>query len=145
MAESKENEGRICILRGYDSMLANNVYAAGDFFLIPSRYEPCGLTDYIAQLFGNLPIVHHVGGLVKVEDGTTGFAYDDHSFKALMGAMQKAMAVFREKPLKIRNMQKESIKLIHKSYTWDKIVIRYGELYKEALHLCRDQEVLREK
>jgi starch synthase len=77
LARKKENNGRICLLLGYDSLLANQIYAAGDFFLIPSRYEPCGLTDYIAQLAGNLPIVHHVGGLVKVEDGVTGFAFKD--------------------------------------------------------------------
>ena len=105
LTRAKENKGRICILRGYDQQLASQVYAAGDFFLIPSRYEPCGLTDYIAQLFGNPPIVHNVGGLVKVQDGKTGFAYIDHSSAALMGAMQKAMQVYRSKPAKIKKMQ----------------------------------------
>ncbi len=134
----KENKGRICILRGYDQQLASQVYAAGDFFLIPSRYEPCGLTDYIAQLFGNLPIVHYVGGLVKVQDGKTGFTYIDHSSAALMGAMQKAVQMYRQKPEKIRKMQQESVKVIHKSYTWEKIVIRYRKLYHEARSLCSE-------
>jgi starch synthase len=139
LADIPENRGRVCIVLGYDQQLANKIYAAGDFFLIPSRYEPCGLTDYIAQLFGNLPVVHHVGGLVKVEDGKTGFAYHKHSAAALMGAMEKALATFRRHPEKITAMQRKSIKVIHNSYTWDKIVLRYMELYQEALALCSRQ------
>ena len=75
LVRAKDMAGRIAFLRGYSPAVANQVYAAGDFFVIPSRYEPCGLTDYIAQLFGNIPVVHHVGGLVKVVDGETGVAY----------------------------------------------------------------------
>jgi starch synthase len=138
LTEIEENQGRICILSGYDQQLATRVYAAGDFFLIPSSYEPCGLTDYIAQLFGNLPIVHHVGGLVKVEDGKTGFAYHEHSSAALSEAMQRALLMFRRQPERIRTMQQESVKVIHNSYTWDKIVLRYMQLYQEALTLCRE-------
>jgi starch synthase len=138
LTEIKENQGRICILSGYDQQLANKVYAAGDFFLIPSRYEPCGLTDYIAQLFGNLPIVHHVGGLVKVEDGKTGFAYHEHSAAALAEAMQRALQMFRQHPERIKTMQQESVKVIHNSYTWDKIVLRYMQLYQEAFKLCSE-------
>ncbi|MDP2003821.1 MAG: glycogen/starch synthase [Desulfurivibrionaceae bacterium] len=133
LAASRKNLGRICLLRGYDQQLANRIYAAGDFFLIPSRYEPCGLTDYIAQLFGNLPIVHHIGGLVKVKDGETGFAYPEHKSAALMGAMQKAMQTFRDNPQKILAMQQAAIRTIHDTYTWDKVLVHYLALYREAL------------
>ncbi|HIJ90859.1 MAG TPA: glycosyltransferase [Deltaproteobacteria bacterium] len=133
LAASPKNKGRICLLRGYDQQLANRVYAAGDFFLIPSRYEPCGLTDYIAQLFGNLPVVHHIGGLVKVKDGETGFAYREHKSAALMGAMQTALQTFRANPQKIQAMQQAAVKTILDNYTWDKVLARYLSLYHEAL------------
>jgi starch synthase len=133
LAASRKNQGRICLLRGYDQQLANRIYAAGDFFLIPSQYEPCGLTDYIAQLFGNLPIVHGIGGLVKVKDGETGFSYPEHKSAALMGAMQTALQTFRANPKKIRAMQKAAIKTILATYTWDKVLARYLSLYSEAL------------
>ena len=133
MAEAEENQGRVCLLRGFDSMLANQVFAAGDFFLIPSRYEPCGLTDYIAQLFGNLPIVHHIGGLVKVKDNITGFAYHEHDAAALMGAMQQAMEIFNQQPEQITAMQQAAVKNIQDNYTWDKVIRRYLSLYQEAL------------
>jgi starch synthase len=125
----------MCLLIGYDSLLANQIYAAGDFFLIPSKYEPCGLTDYIAQLAGNLPIVHNVGGLVKVEDGVTGFAFTDYSSDALMAAMLHAISVFKQSPQQILAMQKTAAKKIRQKYTWDKVVLRYLELYKRARDL----------
>jgi starch synthase len=134
LAATKNNRGRICVLRGYDPLLANRVYAAGDFFLVPSRYEPCGLTDFIAQLFGNLPIVHHIGGLVKVIDGQTGFTYKEHSSAALMGAMQHALRVFRRKPEMIAAMQQQAVRRIQKEYAWDIVVKRYLELYGEAVN-----------
>lgn len=137
MARKKENNGRICVLSGYDPALANRIYAAGDFFLIPSRYEPCGLTDYIAQLAGSLPIVHHVGGLVKVKDGVTGFVFTDYSADALAGAMLRGMRVFRKTPAKIREMQVAAVKRIHEKYTWDKVVHRYLDLYVKALDMSQ--------
>lgn len=125
-------QGRICLLRGFDHMLANRVYAAGDFFLIPSEYEPCGLTDFMAQLFGNLPIVHHVGGLVKVVDGETGFAYQQHSGAALIEAMQRALDTYHASRPAIMAMQRAAVALIHARYTWDKVMNRYLDLYSAA-------------
>lgn len=135
LSSAKSYEGRVCVLLGYDQDLAIKIYAAGDFFLIPSRYEPCGLTDYIAQLFGNLPIVHHVGGLVKVLDHETGFAYREHSSEALLDAMRRAIATYRTDPQKMAAMRRESVRVIHNTYTWEKIVLRYKKLYQKALAL----------
>ena len=75
LTQNERFRGRVCFLRGFSPALANRIYAAGDFFVVPSRYEPCGLTDFIAQLLGNIPVVHHVGGLVKVKDNITGIVY----------------------------------------------------------------------
>jgi starch synthase len=136
LTKNSANKGRVCLLRGYDPGLANRIYAAGDFFLVPSRYEPCGLTDYIAQLFGNLPIVHHIGGLVKVIDGKTGFTYQDHSSAALMGAMQKAIRVYRKQNGRIKEMQMQAVTTISEKYTWKKIVHRYLHLYGKALDMA---------
>ncbi len=128
--------GRVCALQGFDPALANQVYAAGDFFLIPSRYEPCGLTDYIAQLFGNLPIVHHVGGLVKVVDKVTGFTYHGNTADNLEGAMRRAIRLYRENPGQLREMQMKAVLHIQRHYTWESVVERYLALYANALHLA---------
>ena len=131
LTEQRENEGRVCFLRGFSPVVANQVYAAGDFFLIPSRYEPCGLTDYIAQLFGNLPIVHYVGGLVKVLDGKTGFTYREDTSDDLVEAVRKAIDCYKSHDC-VRRMQKEAVLRIQENHTWDKVMKRYMELYKKA-------------
>jgi starch synthase len=132
VAVDKNNSGRICFLRGFNSSLANKVYAAGDFFIIPSRYEPCGLTDYIAQLFGTLPIVHQVGGLVKVIDAETGFGYEDNSPENLTKTMCRALQVYKKKPL-IRRMQVAAVDRIDRFHNWNQVMKKYIVIYKMAI------------
>ncbi len=132
--------GRVCFLRGYSPAVANQVYAAGDFFVIPSRYEPCGLTDYIAQLFGNIPIVHHVGGLVKVVDGLTGIAFRGADALSLLEAMERAMLLYAQ-PAILRGMQRQAVERIRQNHTWDKVMRRYLKLYgKSRLSKWRERE-----
>jgi starch synthase len=131
LAAKKGLQGRICFLRGYSPEIANLVYAAGDFFIIPSRYEPCGLTDYIAQLFGAVPVVHHVGGLVKVRDGETGISYSGGTVDALLEALQRALTLY-EKKAELRSMQRQAVELILEKYTWEVVTKQYVELYKKA-------------
>ena len=135
----KELFGRVCFLQGFSPEMANKVYAAGDFFVIPSRYEPCGLTDFIAQLFGNIPIVHHVGGLVKVVDGVTGIAYTGDSPQDLLEALERALTLYQNDTLK-RKMQLQAVKIIEQKYTWTKVMRKYLELYSKARkqQLCRE-------
>lgn len=140
LAGAKQYRGRVCLLLGYDQELANRIYAAGDFFLVPSRYEPCGLTDYIAQLFGNLPIVHHIGGLVKVIDGETGLAYHDHNSAGLLAAMLRALELFRKEPAKVLKMRQAAVRHIQQHYTWDIVVDSYLRLYKKALQMAKQQK-----
>ncbi len=129
VAVDKRYRGRVCFLRGYDPKLANRIYAAGDFFVIPSRYEPCGLTDYIAQLFGNLPIVHHIGGLVKVVDDETGFAYRENSPEMLSETMHRAAGVFVDKA-RMRELQRAAVAKIADQHTWKQVMKAYIDLYK---------------
>jgi starch synthase len=131
LATSPVWRGRICFLRGFDPMLAAKIYAAGDFFVIPSRFEPCGLTDFIAQLYGNIPIVHHVGGLVKVRDMETGIAFHGENREALLEGLVRGLAVYDDPQLK-RQIQLQAVAVIYAQYTWDKVMHRYLQLYHEA-------------
>ncbi len=137
LAESEQGWGKICFLKGFDPALANQVYAAGDFFLIPSRYEPCGLTDYIAQLLGNLPIVHRVGGLVKVIDGETGFSYTGNSPAVLAETMQRAMTVYHSGRDAMERMQTAAVARIDQHHTWQVVMGNYMELYRLAMQRWR--------
>ena len=138
LAAGVDERCRVCYLKGYDPLLANRIYAAGDFFLIPSLYEPCGLTDYIAQLMGNLPIVHLVGGLVKVQDGKTGFGYAEHSAMALASTMERAMSIFAHDRKRIRSMQRTAVERIYTHHTWKQAMAGYLDLYGQArIMSCR--------
>lgn len=67
--------GSFVFLQGYERSLARLSVAVSDFLVLPSRFEPCGLEDYIGQIFATIPVAHAVGGLQKIEDGKTGFLY----------------------------------------------------------------------
>lgn len=131
LGETERLRGRMCFLRGFSPSLANRIYAAGDFFIIPSRYEPCGLTDFIAQLFGNIPVVHHVGGLVKVKDNVTGIAYQGNSPDDLLEALRRALVLYADKPA-MRRIQLQAVEEIIRKFTWTKVMRKYLELYRET-------------
>lgn len=131
LAHEERFTGRVCFLRGFNSELAEKVYCAGDYFVIPSRFEPCGLTDFIAQLYGNIPIAHHVGGLVKVVDGVTGLAYKGNAPGDLLQALGRALELEKE-PGKKREIQLQAVNVIEKKYTWSKVMHTYLELYLKS-------------
>ena len=138
LTTEKSLEGRVCFLQGFSPEIANRVYAAGDFFVIPSRFEPCGLTDFIAQLFGNIPVVHHVGGLVKVIDNVTGLAYTGQFPDDLFNGLRRALDLYKDKP-RLRRMQRCAVEEIRRHYTWDKVMHKYLDLYQQAIktQVCR--------
>ncbi|ULQ59980.1 glycogen/starch synthase [Brucepastera parasyntrophica] len=76
---ASEYPGRFLFMNGYERSLARLVVAAADFIILPSLFEPCGLEDYIGQIYGTLPIAHAVGGLQKILDGQNGFLYRTQS------------------------------------------------------------------
>lgn len=114
--------GRLCLLIGYNSSAAKYVYGCGDFFLVPSQYEPCGLTDLFAQMMGNLPIVHAVGGLVKVIPGVTGYSYTDHSVRSLISAIDESLSDYADNPQRLRQLRAQAFAEVLEHYTWEKVL-----------------------
>lgn len=129
---TEEFPGRVVVIQGFSDSLAARIYAAGDFLLVPSRYEPCGLIDMIAQLNGNLPIVNQVGGLSKVIDGVTGLGYfattDRENLRGLASAMRRALAL-AAKPDAVRLMQRAADREAREKYNWTATLNRYARLY----------------
>lgn len=72
---TEEFAGRMVYCKGYNRAAARLIAAAADFILLPSLFEPCGLEDLIAQIYGTIPIAHAEGGLQKITQGKTGFLY----------------------------------------------------------------------
>ncbi len=133
LAQKDILKGRMKVILGYNEDMAQLIYAAGDFFIIPSYYEPCGLTDLIAQLYGNIPVVRLTGGLVKVKDGYNGIGYKEHSKTALFNAIIKALNLYNKDKNAVISMQKNAIREIYEKYTWDKVANRYEGLYYDII------------
>jgi starch synthase len=134
LAQDPRFQGRVALALGFSPSLANRIYAAGDFFVNPAEFEPCGLTDYMAQLMGSVPVVHFVGGLVKVQDGVTGYGYRPHTPAALAKTLQRAIATFRRRPGKHLRIIQQAIQTIHERYTWDEVLEQgYIPLYEGAV------------
>ena len=128
---TEQADGRFLFLRGYDAGLAKAVYAAGDFFLVPSEYEPCGLTDLYAQMMGNIPIVHLVGGLRKVEDGVTGYGYNRES--GLDECIRRALADWVDRPALASQMRRQAFTRVLERYAWPRVFSsEYMPLYEAA-------------
>jgi starch synthase len=134
LAADPLSRGRVFFLKAYDTALAKLIDAASDFLLIPSVYEPCGLTDFHAQLLGCIPVVHRVGGLVKVEDGITGFSWEEHSAEALAAALDRTAGIFRHDRALLDRVRKQGFERVLSRYTWERVLeAGYMPLYESAL------------
>ncbi len=103
---AKKHSNSASISLKFDACLAQKIYAASDFFLIPSRYEPCGLSQMISFKYGTIPIVRQTGGLkdtVQEFDPRTGkgtgFTFIEPKSEDLFSAIKKALLIFKDKPL----------------------------------------------
>jgi len=134
LASDAGSRGSVFFLPTYDPALAKLIDASSDFLLIPSIYEPCGLTDFHAQLLGCIPVVHRVGGLVKVEDGVTGFSYEEHSTAGLSGAIDRTSALFARDPELLARIRRQGFERVLSRYTWERVLESgYMPLYESAL------------
>ncbi len=122
-------------LRGFSETLADALYAAGDLFLMPSSFEPCGISQMLAMRAGTPCIVHHVGGLRDtVEHGVNGFAFTGTSpreqAEAMLEAVRTACAT-TQKPAIWQGLRRKAAAT---RFTWDVAIARYvSELYAPVL------------
>jgi starch synthase len=120
----------------FDALLAELIYAGSDMFLMPSRYEPCGLGQLISFKYGTVPLVRKTGGLAdtvhdyngKTGDGE-GFVFTDYTAKALLDAVRRAVDTYHKKMLWVPLQ----IKIMGLDYSWDASAKRYVSLYVKAL------------
>jgi starch synthase len=120
---------------GHNERLAHEIEAASDLFLMPSRFEPCGLNQMYSQRYGTLPIVRATGGLDDtVDNGRTGFKFDDLTPEALLGTIDWALSVYARSPDQLRAMQQRAMR---KSMGWSMIARQYEALYRLAVRQRR--------
>ena len=128
---------RVRVETRYDAKLARQIYAGSDIFLMPSRYEPCGISQMIAMRYGSVPLVRAVGGLHDtVTDSETGFVFVDTKIKSFNDTVKRALALY---PYHSRwaNLQKECMA---QDFSWTKSAQKYVALYKKLIESTTSTE-----
>ncbi len=133
-AASAGREGRLAVRIGYDEALAHRLHAAADLALTPARFEPCGLTTMYAMRYGALPVTRPVGGLADTvaDIGAgdpaahgTGFTFVEPTAAALVAAVRRGSAVFRDKPAWRRTQKRVMLQ----DFGWQASACRFLALY----------------
>jgi len=111
---------------GFDEALAHLIEAGADFFLMPSRYEPCGLNQMYSQRYGTPPVARATGGLADtIADGETGLLFERAEPGALLAALRRAATLWRDEPRRLA-MQRAGMA---RDFGWARPARRYAELY----------------
>jgi starch synthase len=129
--------GRVVFFRGYDRFISRYCTAASDFFVLPSDFEPCGLEDLIAQLFGAIPVAHATGGLKKIIHQKTGFLYEKNDPQTLGALLRDLAEDFLRDKTKYRAIAREAAGYVKKHYSWDRVLAdSYLPLYHAEARQC---------
>ena len=122
---------------GFDAALAQRIYAGADMFLMPSRFEPCGLGQMIAMRYGTVPVVRATGGLADSvhegppEEPRTGFVFWEYEGRALLEALHRALAAYRH-PEEWRTLVRHGML---RDASWHASAAVYSDLYRQAKSL----------
>ena len=117
----------------FSDRMEHLLLAGADACLVPSVYEPCGLTQMRAQRYGTLPVAHRVGGLADTIDEDTGFLFAPHTPAALAEAVDRAVSAYAEESRWIARMRAA----MRKDFSWARSTAAYGEVYRRAGMLSR--------
>jgi len=122
---------------GYDEALSHRIEAGADFFVMPSRFEPCGLNQMYSLRYGTIPIVRATGGLddtvIDVREDAekaNGIKFHDYSTQALSKAVRKALTLYAEPEL----FHQFRINAMSADFSWDRTAAAYINVYKRAVH-----------
>ncbi len=136
MDAQKKYAGKISINITYDENMAHLFEAGSDIFLMPSRYEPCGLNQIYSLRYGTIPVVSPIGGLLdtvedfdpKTNEGT-GFVMESLTSKSLLSAIGKAIKLYKEKE-KWQDLQK---RIMQEDFSWEISAKRYLDIYNRMV------------
>ena len=130
VAAHRRRPDAIGVTIGFNDPQARRIFAGSDFTLMPSRFEPCGLSQMYAQRFGSLPIGHQTGGLAEtIQDGETGFLFEKPSMESFVGSVRRAFSAYKAKD-RLDAMRRRAMA---KSYSWALSAARYSTLYRQII------------
>ena len=133
--------GKLWLTLGFDAALAQRIYAGSDLFLMPSRFEPCGLGQLISFRYGTIPVVHQVGGLAETVHDTdadpkkgNGFSFSGYDVGAFTDALDRSRKRFAANGAPWRELVQ---RVMREDHSWGASARRYVDLYKRAVRLRR--------
>ena len=128
-------KGNVCSNIMYDETRAHRIYAGADAFLVPSQFEPCGLTQLIAMHYGTIPIVRETGGLKDTVEpynvfynSGNGFTFDRYESGLLLDAINRAKTLYFTDRWRWDEMLQRDM---NKDFSWDSSAKQYKDLYLE--------------
>jgi starch synthase len=121
--------GRVGLRIGFNEGLAHRIEAGCDIFLMPSRYEPCGLNQMYSLRYGTVPVVRATGGLDDTVDELTGFKFHDYNENALLGTVRAACRAWEDR----ESWEAMMVMGMQKNFSWAASAAEYSRLYG-ALH-----------
>lgn len=128
--------GKVGVTIGFDNVLAHKIEAGSDIFLMPSRFEPCGLNQMYSLRYGAVPVVHATGGLddtieayEPAADRGNGFKFTAYDAEALLATLQRALTIYHDRATWERLMQRG----MQADFSWMKSAQAYADLYATAL------------
>jgi starch synthase len=121
--------GRVAVRVGFDNGLAHRIEAGSDMFLMPSRYEPCGLNQMYSLRYGTVPIVRATGGLNDTIEEGTGFKFAEYTGQALLGAVRDALTAFSDPELWGQIVRRG----MRQDFSWKTSAGAYSGLYRQLL------------
>jgi starch synthase len=131
---AKARPQRVGVQLKFTDRLEHRLMAGADMFLMPSQYEPCGLTQMRAQRYGSLPIGRRVGGIADtVQDDTTGFLFDEFQPAALDRAISRALARFADQSAWAPRMRAA----MEQDFGWERSAERYTQVYRQAIEIAK--------
>ena len=131
LASAYPNRIAVCI--GYDERLSHRIEAGSDIFLMPSRYEPCGLNQIYSLRYGTVPVVRATGGLQDTVDADTGFKFTGLTAGGLSGAIAAALTAYEDQP----SWRERVRRGMAKNFSWDASALAYQNLYCRPLASSR--------
>ncbi|XP_021676304.1 probable starch synthase 4, chloroplastic/amyloplastic isoform X2 [Hevea brasiliensis] len=144
IANHFQNHEHIRLILKYDESLAHSIYAASDMFIIPSIFEPCGLTQMIAMRYGSIPIARKTGGLndsvFDVDDDTiplqfqNGYTFLNPDEKGVNSALERAFNYYRNNPEGWQQLVQKDMKI---DFSWESSASQYEELYSKSVARAR--------
>ncbi len=136
--------GRASAYIMYSDALGRKIYAGCDAFLMPSRFEPCGISQMIAMRYGCIPIVRRTGGLVDtvshndpINEAGTGYCFDRYEALDLFTSMVRASEAYRFKP-QWKELQQRTMRT---SFSWEKSAVEYIKLYSDVMNLPHEEQL----